>query len=410
MADWMPGAKEAKARAEAITKRRMLASALVTDLNTEFEDLKLTLELEADEYQSADLASLKVPLERAQAVLDNLFRDISEITGRPLPERVNDQQAFELVQPALRIESRVAEMRHWLEETRQKKTELDRPRQTASGKVEAVQRQRLQVDATFSEMCNLVEQMRLAGAENFPEVSAALITAQRELLTAGQLVDGGRQALQRKGYREAEDLALRSQRLLESCSAKFDMIRLAGTNFSHASQDAEDALTEALRQLTEAKALLTARAALLSSDPNVYLQGAIQRIGEARRAIKINPPQYVTCLRLSKEAISLITDTVAQAAVEVEQLKTGRLAAREGLRQLQEVVQLTRITLNSQKSVPVRANELYVQARNERDRLTERGQQLDSLKPGQLDKLVEEIEATIKKAQEATRLASETFR
>jgi hypothetical protein len=148
----------------------------------------------------------------------------------------------------------------------------------------------------------------------------------------------------------------------------------------------------------------------LSSDPHVYLQAAIQRIGEARRAIKSNPPQYVSCLRLSKEAISLITDTVGQAAVEVEQLKTGRLAAREGLRQLQEAVQLTRITLNSQKSVPVKANELYTQARNERDRLTERGQKLDSFKPGQLDKFVAEIEATIKKAQEATRLASETFR
>ena len=56
MADWMPGAKEAKVRAEAVNKRRMAAAALVTDLNTELEDFKLALELEAGEYQPADAA------------------------------------------------------------------------------------------------------------------------------------------------------------------------------------------------------------------------------------------------------------------------------------------------------------------------------------------------------------------
>jgi hypothetical protein len=408
MADWMPGAKEAKVRAEAVNKRRMAAAALVTDLNTELEDFKLALELEAGEYQPADLAAINALLARAQGVMDNLFQDINELSARPMPERINDQQAFELVQPALRIESRSGEMRRWLQETRQKKEELDRPRQTASGNVDNAQRRRLQVDATLREIQNLVEQMRQAGAENFPEVSAALITAQREILTAVQLVDGARQVILRKSYREAEDLAMRAQRLFDSAAAKLDMIKLASADFANASKDADDALAEALRKLNEAKATLIARVALLSGDPNVYLQAAVQRIGEARRAIKANPPQYVSCLRLSKEAISLIEDTVTQAATEVDRLKTGRLNARESLRQLQEAVQLTRITLNSQRSVPVRANELYVQARNERDRLLEQSKELDSLRVVQLEKFNLEVQQALQKAQEATRLASES--
>jgi hypothetical protein len=405
--DWMPGAKEARVRAEAVNKRRMAASALVADLNTELEDLKLALELEANEYQPTDLAAIKSPLSRAQAVMDNLFSDVKEITFKSMPDRITDQQAFELVQPALRIESRAVEMRRWLEEVRQKKTELDRPRQSAAGNVEQGQRHRLQVEAVFNEMRNLVEQMRQAGAENFPEVSAALITAQRELTTGGQLVDGARQAILRKSYREAEDLANRAQRLFDSSTSKLDMIRLAGADFQNASQEADDALALALRKLNEAKATLSARAALLSSDPNVYLHAAIQKIGEARRAIRATPPQSVTCLRLSKEALLLIDDTVAKATGEVERMKSGRMNAREGLRLLQEAVQTARITLNSQKRVPVKANELYTQARNERDRLLEQGQQLDSLKLPQLEKFNVDAQAALKKAEEATRLASE---
>lgn len=403
----MPGVKEARARAEAVHKRRMTASASVTDLNTELEDLKLALELEASDYQPADFASLKSVLDRAQAVMDNLFRDINEIQAHPVPERLNDyRQEFDLVQPALRIESRAAEMRHWLQETRAKKAELDKPRQTAGGNIELAQRHRLETEAEFSEVKSLVEQMREAGAENFPEVSAALLTAQRELSTGGQLVDGARQALSRKSYREGDDLANRARRLFESSQSKIGMIKIAGADFARAEQDAAKALNEALRKLNEAKATLTARAALLSDDPNTYLQAAVQRIGEARRASRATPPQWVTCLRLSKEATSLIEITVTQAANEVEKLKTGRMAARETLGQLQEAVQLARITINSQKSVPVKANNLYIEARNLRDRLVEQSQQLDTLKPFQLDSLVEELRSALQKAQEATRLAS----
>jgi len=406
-ADWMPGAKDAKTRAEMVNKRRMTASALVTDLNTAFEDLKLTMELEAGEYQPADLALIKAPLERAQSLLNNLFSDIQEITLHAVPDRITDQQAFQFVQPALRIESRAMEMRRWLEETRYKKAELDKPRQAAGGSIERVQHKRLQAEANFSEVRGLVEQMKQAGAENYPEVSAALITAQRELVTAQQLVEGARQAVLRKGFREAEDLVSRAQRLFDSSGAKFDMIRLAGADFAHAAEDADDALAEAMRGLNEAKTTLTARASLLSSDPNIYLQAAIKKIGEARRAIKTNPPQYVTCMRLSKEAISLIEDTVSQAAREMERLKTGRVTARETLRQMQEAVQLTRITLNSQRSVPVKANNLYTQARNERDILVEQSQQIDSLRPEQLDKFIEDMRKVLKKAEDATRLASQ---
>jgi len=112
-------------------------------------------------------------------------------------------------------------------------------------------------------------------------------------------------------------------------------------------------------------------------------------------------------MRLSKEAISLIEDTVSQAAREMERLKTGRVTARETLRQMQEAVQLTRITLNSQRSVPVKANNLYTQARNERDILVEQSQQIDSLRPEQLDRFIEDMRKVLKKAEDATRLASQ---
>ncbi len=253
-----------------------------------------------------------------------------------------------------------------------------------------------------------MEKLGQAGIKNYPELLAALNTSRREFLAATQLVEGARQALLGKRFRQAEDLARRALQILESSGAKLNLVRQVGEEFSLAPQQASQALEESLRELSQAKTLLAGQAEVLDQEPNAFLLPALQKIGEARRAIKATPPQYSLCLRLSKEAVLLLKETVGKVGSEIERLKNARTGARSALHQMEEAVQLARLTLNNQQQVPVRANELYRQARQERDNLNQRGQHLEMLKAPPLEKIIEEAWQALKKAQEATRLAQET--
>src|SRR6476469_9985187 len=117
--DWMPGSKEAKMRADAVIKRRSSATALTTDLDLELQDLQVSLQLDEKDYQPVDLMAFRTTLERAQAVMAQIYNDVTMIADKPVPERITDAQAFELVQPALRIEARAQEARKYFEKARQ---------------------------------------------------------------------------------------------------------------------------------------------------------------------------------------------------------------------------------------------------------------------------------------------------
>lgn len=368
--DWlMPGGKEAKIRAEAVTKRRNSASALVSDLDLEMDDLRVSLELDSKDYPAADLKKFRDLVERCNSLMQLIYGDVTFMAQRPVPERITEQQAFELVQPALRIEGRVPEVKQLFEKARDARRELTQPRDEAAGHIADAERRRLQAEIDMAALGGVIEQLKAAYAENYPQANAAFQTASSEVKAASQMVSSARQALDRKSWREANDLARRAGVLFDSAASKFSLIRTSQSDYTSASQEADDAIQDALQRLNIARTRLQEQGAILSHEVNYYLGPAVQRLGEARRAYHAKPPQYVTALRLAKEALTLLEQGITTANEEVYKLSGARMEAHSLLTQLNDAVQNLRVTLNSMRTVPVKANELYTKARDVRDRL-----------------------------------------
>jgi hypothetical protein len=386
--DFLPGAKENKIRAEAVIKRRTAAAAVTTDLDLELQDLQVSLDLDQKEFSPADMANFRQALERAKAVMSQIYNDVNLIADRPVPERITDAQAYEYMQPALRIEARSHEARHWFSLAAKARDELSKPREEAGDKIAAAEGQRLQAEQALAHARQVAEALKAAYAENFPQVEAALATAASEVQAASQMVISARLALGRKSWREAFDLARRSSTLFDSAAAKFHLIQAAEADYHHASQEADDALQEALSRLSAARPVFNEQAQLISSDPVFYLNPVVQKVGEARRAFKGTPPQYVTALRLAREALALLEQAQDRLGQEVQRLQQSRFDARENLTALNDCVQNLRYILNSQRSVPVKAKQLYERARLERDVLCPREQEIDRLSIPELVELV----------------------
>ncbi len=402
--DWLPGSKEAKMRADAVIKRRISATALTTDLNLELEDLQVSLQLDQKDYQSVDLMPFRAALERAQSVMALIYNDVTLIADRPVPERITDAQAYEFVQPALRIEARVQEASRLFEKARQAREALNQPRENAGGLIAEAEQRRLQAEIDLAGVRQIASRLKAEYSETYPRVEAALLTAESETQAATQMVVSARQALSRKSWREAHDLARRSMTLFDSAAGKFDLIRQSENDHAQASVDADDALAAALRQLNSARATLTSQAKMLANEPNYYLSAAVQRLGEARRAFKAAPPLYVTALKLAKEASSLIDQALTQTGKEVQKLQNSRMDALQSLEMLNEAVQNLRISLNSQRTVPVKANRCYEQARAERDRLLPRQAEINTLFLPQLVELTTAARLALQTAQEGQKL------
>jgi hypothetical protein len=360
---------EAQERAEVVSKRRSAAAALVTDLDTEFADVRISVELDGPGYTPADQKSLTGSLDKARQLLEKLYVEVQQISFHPVSDRITEPEAYALMQPALKIEAMAVELRQWLQRVRDAKSKLDRPKTEVDGQAKAAEVSRLNVSAGLDQARMLIEQMRQARAENYPECSAALLTAEREATAANQLLVASQQALGRYAYREALDLTQRARSMLDSAQSKLDMIKAAGVKFEKAHDEADDALNKALARLQEAKQELTQHIVDLEADPNTYFFGAVQRIGEARRAIKSDPPQNLTCYRLSNEALTMIEDALQRARQGINTLREGRVNSHSLLHQLQETVYEVRLRINEKQAVPVRAKELYSQARSEFDRL-----------------------------------------
>ncbi|MBN9387196.1 MAG: hypothetical protein J0I20_04015 [Chloroflexi bacterium] len=410
LGDFLPGSKEAKIRAESVTRRRTTAAALTTDLDLELQDLQVSLQLDSKEFSStdADMVNFKRTLDRAQAIMAQIYADINLIADHPVPERITDQQAYEYVQPAYRIESRANEVRRWLAEASKYRDALGKPREEAADKIEAAENQRLQVESALANSRQVADRLKAAYAENYPQVEAALATASSEVLAASQMVTSARMALGRKSWREAFDLARRSSTLFDSAAAKFQLIQNAAQDYGQAAQDADDALALALRKLNEARSFFNEQARLINSDPAFYLSAVVQRIGEARRAYKglpPQPPQYVTALRLAREALVLLEQAQDRLTSEVRRLQQSRLDARENLNALNTSVQDLRYTLNAQRSVPLKAKELYEKARQERDKLFPREKEIDQLTLPQLVELAAAAKAALQTARDGLALA-----
>lgn len=410
LGDFLPGSKEAKMRAEAVSHRRMSAAALTTDIDLELQDLQVSMQLDSKEFSTtdADMVNFKRNLDRAQSIMAQIYNDINLIADHPVPERITDQQAYEYVQPALRIESRCNEVRRWLGEAAKYRDALGKPREEAADKIEAAEGQRLQSEQALANSRQVADRLKAAYAENYPQVEAALATASSEVMAASQMVTSARMALGRKSWREAFDLARRSSTLFDSASGKFQLIQSADQDYGQAAQDADDSLALALRKLNEMRSFFNDQARLVNSDPAFYLSPVVQRIGEARRAFKgipPQPPQYVTALRLAREALILLEQAQDRLTQEVQRLQQSRLDARENLAALNDTVQNLRYTLNSQRSVPVRAKELYEKARLERDKIYPREKEIDQLTVPQLVELVAASKLALQHARDGLTLA-----
>ena len=404
--DWLPGSKEGKMRADAVMKRRASATALTTDLDLELQDLQVSLQLDEKDHQPVDLMPFRTTLERAQAVMSQIYNDVTLIADKPVPERITDAQAFELVQPALRIEARAVEARKLFEKARQARNELNLPRENAAKLIAEAEQRRLQAEIALAASRSIAQRLKADYSEIYPKVEAALLTAESETSAATQLVTSARQGLSRKAWKEAYDLARRAITLFDSASGKFDLIQSSENEHAQASQEADDELAAALRRLNEVRSRLTSQATLLSHDANYYLAAGVQRLGEARRAFKATPALYVTALKLAKEATSLIEQALLQATEEIEKLQRNRLEARQSLSMLSETVQSLRISLNSQRTVPTKANKCYDKARTERDRLLPRETEIDRLSLPQLAELTAAARQAIQTAQEGLKLIS----
>lgn len=391
-------------RADAVIKRRTSAAAMTTDLDLELQDLQVSLQLDSKEFPPADLADFRHKLERAQAIMAQIYNDVNVIADRPVPERITDAQAYEFIQPALRIEARAQEVRHWFTQAAKARDLLSQPREEADDKITAAEGQRLQAEQALADARQVAERLKAAYAENFPQVEAALATASSEVQAASQMVISARLAVGRKSWREAFDLARRSATLFDSAAAKFQLIQSAESDYSQAAQDADDALAQALRNLNAARPFFADQARLISVDPVFYLRSVVQRIGEARIAYKGNPPQYVTARRLAREALILLEQAQDRLTQEVQRLQQSRLDARENLSALNECVQNLRYTLNSQRSVPVKAKELYEKARTERDKIIPREKEIDQLSIPQLVELVAAAKQALQNARDGLAL------
>lgn len=405
--DWlMPGGKEAKIRAEAVSKRRNSASALVSDLSLEADDLKVSLELDSKDYPAADIKKFRDAVERCNAVMQLIYNDLTFMADRPVPERITEQQAFELVQPALRLEGRVPELRQLMDKAREARRELTQPRDEAAGNIADAERRRLQAEIDIASLSTVIEQLKAAYAENYPQSNAAFQTASSEVKAASQMVSSARIALDRKSWREANDLARRSMVLFDSAAGKFSLIRSSQNDYASAAEEADDAIREALQNLNIARTRLQQQGVILSHDVNHYLSPAVQRLGEARRAYHANPPQYVSALRLAKEASTLLEQGITTANEEVYKLSGIRIEAHSVITQLNEAVQNLRVTLNSMRTVPVRANDLYTKARDVRDRLLPHEFEIDQWGLAQLADFTSNARQALQNAQEGLRLVS----
>lgn len=399
-----PGRKGDEMRAKDVYRRLMAASAMTTDLSLEVDALKTDLELAELDHQPQDLKTLRSYLDKASDLLNTIYLDVNEITGQQLPERVSDMEAYQFVQPALRIEAKAQELRQWLTRANDAKTKLDQPRVNSDKIMTAAERKRLQADAELAEARRIVSALQASRAENYPEASAALLTAEREIFAGSQMVHAAQQAIGRKAYREAVDLAERSQKILDSGINRFFTIKQANQEHTRAADAADEALQKALQRLQEAKNTLAVRASLLTQDPNAYLQSVVQRIGEARRAFRANPPQHMTTYRLATEALTLIDDILSRADEETRLIRDSRINARQLNQQLLDAVLEVRQLINSRQSVPVRANELYTRARAERDRLGQTD--IDDLSFGELKIHIAKTQVAIQTAQDAIQLIS----
>lgn len=403
LADWLqPGKKEARERAQIVQKRRFSAAAAVSDMEQQLNDAVFGLELDKTDYQASDVTAMQAPFDRARQVISSIYHDLTDMNNTPVPAQISEMEAYQLMQPVLRVESRLNEVRNYLTQGNELKTKYDLPKQNAKGQVDTAERKRLNTASTLPNTRNFVQQMQSGRAENAPEMAAAFLTAERETTAATQLVQAAQQALSRKGWRDAVDLSDRACRMLDSAQERLRTIEIAGEQFAHAASDAQALLDSVLQKLQEAKVQLTAKAALLSNEPNDYLQYGVQQIGEARRALKQNPPQALAAYRLATEANTLIEEAVTQASEEVQRLKNNRLEARKSLQELQEAVQTARSQLSSQRVVPVAANELYKQARSEYEQLYDT--KVDELKSDELERTVKVAKAAIRLAQQATKM------
>ncbi len=377
---------------------------MTTDLSFELENLKVSLELDQKDFKPDDLSKFRTVMSRALHLMDQIYSDVTLIADKPVPERINEMQAYEFMQPALRIESRTGEVRRLLEQANLARQEVGRPREEADGNLAKAEQSRLQSEIDLANSRKIAGDLKAAYAENYPQVQAALLTAETEFRAASQMVTSSREALGRRSWREANDLARRSITLFESAAYKFQLIQRSNLDYSQASQQADEALKDGLKQLTTTRKLLTSQAAVLSHSPDHYLASAVQRLGEARRAFLAAPPQYVTALRLAKEARSLIDQGQAQAMDAVYKLKQTRLDAQLVLTSLNEAVQELRVSINAHRSVPVRANECYTKARTERDRLQSRESEIEKLDLPQLVELTTTARLALQIAQEGLKL------
>lgn len=399
-----PGAKDAKSRAEAVLKRRNVATAMVTDLDLELEDLKVSLQLEQKDYQPGDLVKFKTAVERAQTIMGLIYDDVNQIADNPVPERINEGQVYELLQPVMRIESRARETRSWFEKANKARQELAAPREKAAGQLVEAEQRRLQAEISLAAARSMAARLKADYSESYPRVEQALITATSETQAATQMVSAARQEISEKGWSKSLDLSRRAMTLFESATAKFELIKSSEGEQAEAAQEADDNVAAALRRLKEAQSYLKTQAALLAAPPDYYLGAAVQRLGEARQAYKATPPLHITAMRLAKEAISLIEQAQRQANEEIHKIQDNRNEARQSLSKLVEAVQNLRISLNAQRTVPVKANKLYEQARNERDRLSPRETEIDYLALPQLVELTAALKTALQIAQDGLKL------
>lgn len=401
---FMAGGKEAKMRADAVIKRRNSANAQITDLDLEMEDLRVSLQLDSKDYSADDIKAFREAVERCQNVINMIYNDVRYMADKPVPERINEQQAFEFMQPALRIEGRIPELKQYFEKARNLRNDLTKPRDEAAGNIADVERKRLQAEIDMASLAPVLEQMKAGYADTYPQMNAAFMTANNEVKAATQMVVSARMALDRKSWREANDLARRAATIFDSAASKIRMVRSSQADFTIASTEADDALADAMSRLKVARQRLTEQVGMPVEDVNRYLNPSVQKLGEARRAYSTNPPQHMTALRLAKESLSLLEQGLILANEEVYKVSAVRAEAHEALRQLNDVVGNLRITLNSMRTVPVRANDCYRQSRDIRDRLMAQEFMLTGMSMPQARDFLNDAQKALELAQEGLKL------
>ena len=393
-ASWLPqGRKEGKERAEAVYKRRMSALSLSHDLDTEFQDALLEYQVDEPDYSREDQLKLLKGYDRARAALDVVYADVKIINNSPIPEKLTPEEAMAIAAPAERILRQADAVRGALKDAKQQKDSLDKPKGIAGDTLKTMERKVASGRATVDDGRRMTNALQVGGAANMPEAQAALQSAERQVTAAEAVLNGARTALMRKKFTDVIDLSERLTTMLSEADSCVDRIKLAHQDFSYASSQAEGVVAAALNRLNEVKAQIESQAALLTRATNEYVMSSVQRLGAARRALRLEPPHYMEALHLAEDARAMADDALQNANTDAQKLRDRRADAHAAQNSLTEKTRDLGTRLKKAQTVPRKATAYYEQARAERDRLSQIP--IDSMMFDELDRALSSLNHAI---------------